>query len=46
MMLNPGEHWADNDYLIPSFINREGVNAFKEEGIVFDRRRGWHKKGE
>ena len=46
MVHYPGEHWADNDYLIPSFINRDGVNAFQAEGIVFDRRRGWHKKGE
>lgn len=46
MVHYPGEHWADNDYLIPSFINRDGVNAFQAEGIVFDRRRGWYKKKE
>jgi hypothetical protein len=31
---------------VPTSINRNGVNAFHEEGIAFDRRRGWHKKGE
>ena len=44
MVHYPGEHWRDNDYLIPSFINRKGVKEFYEEGILFDRRKGWHKK--
>lgn len=46
MVHYPGEHWADNGFLIPSFINRNGVNDFYKEGIAFDRRRGWYKKKE
>lgn len=44
MVHYPGEHWWDNGFLVPSFINRKGVSEFQKEGIAFDRRRGWYKK--
>ena len=40
----PNNNWYNNDFLEPSFINRRGVNEFEKEGVVFDRRRGWHRK--
>ena len=40
----PNNHWCDNGFLQPSFINREDVGAFHREGIVFNQRQGWHKK--
>ena len=41
MVHYPGEHWWNNDFLIPSFINRKGVNDFFKENIRFSHRNGW-----
>jgi len=41
MVHYPGEYWWRNDYLIPSFINRDGVNDFYKENIRFSHSNGW-----
>ena len=41
MVHYPSEHWYDNDLLIPTFIERNGVGDFYKENIKFDRKRGW-----
>ena len=41
MVHYPGDHWYDNDFLIPTFIERNGVEDFYKENIKFDRNKGW-----
>ena len=41
MVHYPGDHWYDNGFLIPTFIERKGVGDFYKENIKFDRNKGW-----